>query len=86
MNVILQNTGRFGIWLTLSDGRSIDLSPRVPPVSIPARELTVNKSLKKMLERGLVQEVKAAQKTPKKKTSLKASRKKSEKSGTAKKK
>ena len=85
MNVTLQNTGRFGFWLTLSDGRSIDLSPRVQPVSIPKRELTVNKSLIKLLERGFVQEVKAAPQKPKKKAPRKASGKKSGKSGRAKK-
>lgn len=62
MNVTLQNTSRFGVWITLSDGRSIDLSPRTPPVSVPARELKVNRSIKKLLDRGLVQEIKSPEK------------------------
>lgn len=76
MNVTLQNTGRFGFWVTLSDGRSIDLSPRTQPVSVPARELKVNRSLKKLLDRGLVQEIKAP---PKKKATNEAAGKKTAK-------
>ncbi len=86
MNVTLQNTGRFGFWLTLSDGRSIDLSPRTGPVSIPKRELTVNRSVIKLLEKGLVQEVKPAPKRPKKKAQGKAPVKKTGKSAKGKKK
>ena len=86
MNVTLQNTGRFGLWVTLSDGRSIDLSPRTPPVSIPARELKVNRSIKKLLDRGLVQEIKAPpKKKSQKKTGHKASGKKTGKSAKPKK-
>lgn len=80
MNVTLQNTGRFGFWVTLSDGRSIDLSPRTQPVSVPARELKVNRSLKKLMDRGLVQEMKAPpKKKPQKKTANKAAGKKTAK-------
>ncbi len=65
MTVTLQNSSRFGFWITLSDGEFIELSPRTKPVSIPKRELTVNNSLRKLLDRGLVQQVKSV--TPKKK-------------------
>ena len=58
MNVTLKNTSRFGFWVTLSDGSSIDLSPRTKPVSVPQRELIVNRSLKKLMDRGLVEEIK----------------------------
>ena len=58
MNVTLKNTSRFGFWVTLSDGSSIDLSPRTEPVSVPKRELIVNRSLKKLMDRGLVEEIK----------------------------
>ena len=57
MNVTLKNTSRFGFWVTLSDGNSIDLSPRTKPVSVPERELRVNSSLKKLIDRGLVEKI-----------------------------
>ncbi|MGD8836681.1 MAG: hypothetical protein PVJ19_17195 [Desulfobacteraceae bacterium] len=54
MNIVVQNTGRFGYWLTLSDGRSVELSPKVGPISLPEREKKVNSALIKMLDKGLI--------------------------------
>ena len=79
MDIIVQNTGRFGYWLTLSDGRSVELSPKAGPVSLPERELEVNGALQKMLAKGLVRRVMSD------KTALKKS-KTGAKSGTTEKK
>ncbi len=71
MDIIVQNTGRFGYWLTLSDGRSVELSPKAGPVTLPQRELEVNGALQKMLERGLVRRLEPG-KTASKKTKSEA--------------
>jgi hypothetical protein len=66
MNIVMENTGRFGYFLTLSDGRSVELSPKVGPVSLPKRETEVNGALKKMLDKGLVKIIKPPKSTSKK--------------------
>ncbi len=76
MNVTLKNTSRFGFWVTLSDGKSIDLSPRTKPVSVPERELRVNSALKKLIERGLIENIEKPTRTKQAKVSPKNPEKK----------
>ncbi len=57
MSIVVQNTGRFAFWLTLSDGTAVELSPRVGPITLPEREEKVNLSLKKLLAKGLVKQM-----------------------------
>ena len=80
MSIVVKNTGRFGYWLTLSDGSTVELSPRVEPISLPDREEKVNRLLKKMLDKGLVRKMeikKAASKKVKTRPPAKTSRSKS---------
>lgn len=62
MEVKIDNlTGR-PLWIQLTDGRSVDLSPRVCPVTIPKRELNANTSLKRLLDLSVVRVIPEARK------------------------
>ena len=66
--VLINNISGGALWLELSDGRSVALSPRVCPVAIPKRELDANTSLKKLIDLRVVKVIHEAEKGAEKKT------------------
>lgn len=58
--VKIDNLSGRALWVQLTDGTSVDLSPRVCPVSIPKREVDVNTSLKKLLALSVVRVISEA--------------------------
>lgn len=55
-------TGR-PLWVRLLSGRSIDLSPAVSPVAVPAREVEVNARIRKLLRSGVLRKVEKRRKS-----------------------
>jgi len=54
MTAIIDNLTDKMLFISLTDGRTLDLSPQVCPVSIPENELKVNVKIKKLLARGVI--------------------------------
>ena len=62
MEILLKNEIHRPIHLRLLNGRTVNLSPSLPPVSMSDDEVNNNPRIKKLIDRGDLSKVEAAQK------------------------
>jgi hypothetical protein len=66
----LENLTGKPLWIRLLSGRTIELLPAISPVAVTAREVKVNPSIRKMLERGAIRKAEKVEKKSKVKKQL----------------
>ena len=57
MDVKLENLSGRPLWIRLLSGESVDMSPAASPVVVSEREVKINPSIRKLLERGAIRQV-----------------------------